>query len=312
MYTKQILASGAFIAAVAAVPMNKRDMVMVTETDMAYVTVPVTTTVWVDASESTLSTKQKHYGHKSHKTTTVLSTIVVQPTAGASSSTAPSSYEAPSSSSRSVYVAPTTESSSSVYVAPTTSSVYVAPTTSTTSVYVAPTTSSVYVAPTTSTTSVYVAPTTTSVYVAPTTSTTSVYVAPTTSSAAPSAYSSAASSSSSGESSGPGAAGTSYKGDLTWYQTGLGSCGWTSGSSDKIVALSHVIMDAYDTGNSNTNPMCGKMVTITGKDGSPYQAKVVDRCVGCAEGDLDLSEDFFNTVTENGDGRVPGMSWSFN
>ncbi|KEQ59857.1 uncharacterized protein M437DRAFT_55802 [Aureobasidium melanogenum CBS 110374] len=108
------------------------------------------------------------------------------------------------------------------------------------------------------------------------------------------------------------ASGTEYSGDLTWYDVGLGACGLTSVDGDHIVAISHVIFDAYSTGNPNTNPLCGKYVTITGKDGQAYQAKVVDRCVGCAEADLDLSHEFFNSVTSNGDGRVAGMSWTWN
>ena len=113
---------------------------------------------------------------------------------------------------------------------------------------------------------------------------------------------------------GPGASGTSYTGDLTWYATGLGSCGITSGPSDHIVAVSHILYDSYSAeaaGNPNNNPVCGKTVSIVGKDGSTYTATVVDRCTGCAEGDLDLSENYFNTVTENGNGRVSGMSWKF-
>ena len=295
MYAKNVLAAGALVSAAAAIPMAKRDIVWVTQTDEAVVTVPVTTTVWVDASSAT------HYGHNHHKHSTTSSAVSVAPVSSVESSIQ-STTAVPTPSSTSVYVAPTT-SSTSEYVAPTTStSVYVAPTTST-SIYVAPTTStSVWVAPTTST----------SVYVAPTTST-SVYVAPTTStSSAPAATSSA--SSGSGLTYGPGASGTSYTGDLTWYATGLGSCGITSGPSDHIVAVSHILYDSYSAeaaGNPNNNPVCGKTVSIVGKDGSTYTATVVDRCTGCAEGDLDLSENYFNTVTENGNGRVSGMSWKF-
>jgi len=297
MYSKNIVAAGALLSVVAAVPMVKRDVVWVTETDNTVVTVPVTTTVWVNPSESvpTASTTLSHFGHhRSHVTTTVHSTVTVaapssSETSAESSAEAPSSYEASSTTSSSVYVAPT-PSSTSVYVAPTTStSEYVAPTTST----------SVYVAPTTST-SVYVAPTPTSTYVAPTTSTTSSAPVET-------------SSSSGGALSGAAASGTSYTGDFTWYDTGLGACGWTNSASDKIVAISESLFDQYtpSSGNPNDNPLCGKMLTLTGVDGSSYQAEIVDRCTGCKESDLDLSEDFFNTVTSNGNGRVSNMSWKF-
>ena len=312
MYTKNVLAvSGAFLSVVAAVPMAKRDVVWVTEIKEDVVTMPVTTTVWVTPGEATpTSSDASHFGHHRHSQVTsyVQSTVTVSAVTSSSeessaepTSAASSSEAAPSSSS--VYVAPTT---SSVYVAPTTSSVYVAPTTSSTSVYVAPTTSSVYVAPTTSSTSVYVAPTTTSVYVAPTP--TSTYVAPTTTSAAPAATSSAAA----GVSSGSGASGTTYTGDMTWYDVGLGACGLTSSPSDHIVAISESIFDSYTQGgNPNNNPLCGKSVTITGVDGTARTATIVDRCTGCAAADLDLSADFFNLVTDNGDGRVHNVKWKF-
>ncbi|KAH0370738.1 hypothetical protein KCU65_g2340, partial [Aureobasidium melanogenum] len=298
-----IIAASALFGAIAnAAPLNKRDVVWVTEIQTDVVTVPVTMTVWADAEEtavSTTTTSSRHghqFFHSKASTTSTPDAVV------------------PTTSSSSVYIAPT-PSSTSVYVAPTpsTTSIYVAPTTTSSEIYVAPTTSSeVYVAPTTS--SVYVAPETTSAYVAPTIESTSVYAAPTTSttSSAPAATTSA--SSGSGESSGLAASGTEYTGDLTWYDVGMGACGLTSTSDEAIVAISQDIFDnaQYKTANPNLNPLCGKYVTITGKDGKTYQAKVVDRCVGCAEADLDLSQGFFNTVTSNGDGRVSGMSWTWN
>jgi hypothetical protein len=111
--------------------------------------------------------------------------------------------------------------------------------------------------------------------------------------------------------SGAAAAGTEYTGDFTWYQTGLGACGVTSSPSDHIVAISEDLFDQYATANPNDNPVCGKTVTLTGVDGSAYPATIVDRCTGCALSDLDLSEDFFNLVTNNGNGRVSGMHWVF-
>jgi hypothetical protein len=332
MYAKTIAISGALAALAAAVPMAKRDVVWVTQTAVDMVTVPVTTTLWVDPTDVPV-----HYGHQhshwtpSHPASSAPS--VSAPAAPSSTEAAPSSYETPASSSTEVAPVSTAEtSSSSVYVAPTTSSVYVAPTTSTsvyvapttsTSVYVAPTTStSVYVAPTTST-SVYVAPSTTSVYAAPTTS--SVYVAPTTTetpsstSAAPPAYSSSSSGSGDGVT-GMGAPGTWYEGDLTYFAVGLGACGNTSTEADHMVAVSEKIFDSYLSeagGNPNNVAICGKYVTITGVDGNPYKAQIMDRCPGCDEGSLDLPETFFNTVTydpstkKSGDGRVHNIKWEF-
>lgn len=323
--------SSLFGALVNAAPVNKRDIFWVTETDIDIVTVPVTMTVW--APYNPQSTDEA-FAHHSRSSASVTSTVTVVNSTSthasvASSTTSTSVYVAATTTSVSEHVEPTTTTSTSEYVAPTTTSTsqVVEPSTTTTSEYVAPTTTSTseYVAPTTSTTStsVYVAPTTsttstsTSVYVAPTTTSTPVYVAPTTTSTTSTSTTStsaaAATTTAASSGSGPAAAGTSYTGDLTWYDVGLGSCGITSSPSDAIVAVSHVIMDDADyyTANPNNNPLCGRKVSITGVSGAQYTATVVDRCVGCAEADLDLSEDFFNTVTENGDGRVHDITWTW-
>jgi expansin (peptidoglycan-binding protein) len=97
---------------------------------------------------------------------------------------------------------------------------------------------------------------------------------------------------------------------LTNYEVGLGACGVTSTEDQKVVAISHILFDAVSTGNPNTNPLCGKMVYITGADGATYPAKIVDRCPGCDEGSLDLPLPYFNTITNYGDGRVKNMKWT--
>ncbi|KAK0927981.1 hypothetical protein LTR48_002154 [Friedmanniomyces endolithicus] len=319
MYSKNIFAAGALLSVVAAVPMAKRDIVWVTETDEATVTVPVTTTIWVNAGESVPATSAaattstvSHFGHhRSHSTSTVHSTVTVSAIVSSVTSVA-----APATTSSSVYVAPTTPSTS-VYVAPTTStSVYVAPTTST-SVYVAPTTStSVYVAPTTST-SIYVAPTTsTSVYVAPTTST-SIYVAPNTSTPAASitlstyqaaVSTTAAATTAAAAASGTTPSGATYTGDITHYDVGEGSCGWTNSDSEAVVAIPHGMMN--NGANPNNNPLCGQMITIS-YAGATTQAKIVDTCGGCDGAAIDLSPTLFTTVAPSGDGRVHGVEWWF-
>ncbi|TKA75843.1 hypothetical protein B0A55_04386 [Friedmanniomyces simplex] len=278
MYSKNILAAGAFLSVVAAVPMVKRDIVWVTQTDEAVVTVPVTTTVWVNPGESVptssaaTTTSLSHFGHHhSHITSTVQSTVTVSAPASSESSVessapAPSSSEALSTSSTSVYVAPTTSSSTSVYVAPTTSS---------TSIYVAPT-------PSTSAT-----PTTLSTYVAPAQTSTS------TSSAA------AASASPSG---------TTYTGDITHYDVGMGSCGWTNSDSEAVVAIPHGMM--ANGANPNNNPLCGQYITIS-YAGAQTQAKIVDTCGGCDGSSIDLSPTLFTTVAPSGNGRVHDVEWWF-
>lgn len=283
MYAKSMFAAGALISAVAAVPMAKRDMVYVTETHVDIVTVPVTATVWVDPTQT------YHYGHHSHSSkSTITSHVQSTVTVASSPVESSSSVETSSTTSTSVYVAPTSSSTS----------VYVAPTTSSTSVYVAPTTSSVYVAPTTS--SVYVAPTTSSVYVAPTTSSTSVYVAPTSYAASSTTTAAAATSAA--------ASGSTYTGDITYYDVGEGSCGWTNTDDEAVVAIAHVMMD--NPANPNDNPWCGQYITIS-YAGSTHQAKIVDTCEGCDGASIDLSPTLFTAVAPHGNGRVHDVEWWF-
>ncbi|KAI7185467.1 hypothetical protein KC343_g23223, partial [Hortaea werneckii] len=105
------------------------------------------------------------------------------------------------------------------------------------------------------------------------------------------------------------APGSTYTGDITHYSPGLGSCGWTSSSSDNIVAIAHGIMD--NGANPNNNPLCGQTITIS-YQGSTHQAKVVDTCPGCEDAAIDLSPSLFEAVAPNGDGRVHGVEWWFN
>lgn len=51
-----------------------------------------------------------------------------------------------------------------------------------------------------------------------------------------------------------------------------------------------------------TNPATGKSVIV----------KIVDRCVGCAQGDIDVTPTVFATIADMSLGRVPGIQWHFN
>lgn len=105
--------------------------------------------------------------------------------------------------------------------------------------------------------------------------------------------------------------GSRHVGEATWWEVGLGACGWTNTSSEPVVAISKDVFDKYTpNGNPNKNPLCGETITIK-RNGQEYPCKIVDRCTGCKPGDLDLSHDFFNLVTNNGDGRVSGVEWFF-
>ncbi|KAL9073617.1 MAG: hypothetical protein Q9161_002859 [Pseudevernia consocians] len=101
-----------------------------------------------------------------------------------------------------------------------------------------------------------------------------------------------------------------YSGDMTYYEAGLGSCGYTNSDSDAIVALSTEIMN--NGANPNDNPLCGSSISITNPTtGSVHSATIVDTCEGCSEYDIDVSPSVFEAVDPNGlsDGRIT-VDWS--
>jgi len=109
-----------------------------------------------------------------------------------------------------------------------------------------------------------------------------------------------------------------FTGDLTYYSPGpgYGACGYENTSTDSICAVSHIIWDASSTSsNPNNNPLCGKKIRITRYDSTvggnrSVDVEVVDRCVGCAASDLDLSLKMFTSLAEEAEGRVVG-SWAW-
>jgi len=313
-------AAGALFVLGNAVPLNngKRDIVWVTEIETAVETIPVTTTVWVDATDVPEAHGHGHRAkHHKQSQSSAVTSVEVKPTpspesssisveqaaysapAPASSSSEAPAYEAPSSAAE----PSTTESkpSTTAQAQQTTSTPEPAP--ATTEAYVAPVSS--YEAPVSS----YEAPSST--YVAPS----STYEAPASSSSAPASY---GSSSGSSDSSNP-ASGKSFTGEITYFTPGMGACGETSGEGDKMVAISQSLFDQYTpNGNPNKNPLCGKTLTIKGADGADHTATIWDRCVGCAMDDLDMPQEFFNEVTTPSgsstpaDGRAYGYEWTMN
>jgi hypothetical protein len=100
-----------------------------------------------------------------------------------------------------------------------------------------------------------------------------------------------------------------YTGELTYYDPGLGACGWKNSSTERVCAVSHLVFDAVGTGTDpNQNILCGKKVRITreGKKNGTVEAVVVDRCEGCQGRDLDLSPALFGELAEKDEGRVEG------
>ncbi|KAG9676990.1 hypothetical protein KCU99_g2193, partial [Aureobasidium melanogenum] len=107
-----------------------------------------------------------------------------------------------------------------------------------------------------------------------------------------------------------------HVGDLTYYGTGLGSCGITSSDSDMIVAVSHYVFDAASkSSDPNQNPLCGLKLRASRYDEQvgerrSVDLKVVDRCVGCQATDLDVSPAAFDKLAARASGRVD-VTWAW-
>lgn len=148
---------------------------------------------------------------------------------------------------------------------------------------------------TTDATTITTQPTTDATIVEP--STISVGTSPSTSTSTPSSTSS-----SSSDSDFPNV------GEMTYYDTGLGACGWTSTDSDFIVALSQRVFDTKTpNGNPNNNPYCGKKIEAK-KGDKTVIVTVVDSCPGCAANDLDFSPTAFEAIADKDLGRTE-FSW---
>ncbi|KAJ5180599.1 hypothetical protein N7492_003809 [Penicillium capsulatum] len=108
----------------------------------------------------------------------------------------------------------------------------------------------------------------------------------------------------------PTSHGGPYHGDLTYYNPALGACGYTNSDSDRICAVSHILFDAASSGsNPNANSLCGMKLRLR-RNGRSVDVTVVDRCVGCAETDLDVTEAVFQEIAHLDQGRVV-MEWAW-
>lgn len=107
--------------------------------------------------------------------------------------------------------------------------------------------------------------------------------------------------------------GDTFTGQLTFYDIGLGACGWTNNNGEMVAAVSHLLYDGFDGywgTNPNNNPICGKKAVIH-FEGKEITVTIVDRCEGCALHDVDLSPTAFNLVADPNRGRLDGATWHF-
>ncbi|KAI9753728.1 MAG: hypothetical protein M4579_005019 [Chaenotheca gracillima] len=140
------------------------------------------------------------------------------------------------------------------------------------------------------------------------TPTTPAYTPPATTSAAPAppASSSPPASGGGGSTGGACSKDSPCSGDITYYEPGLGACGWTNSSDEPIVALPHGLMGEQ----SNGNPFCGRHIQIN-NNGKTATAKVVDKCMGCEGDSIDLSDSVFKQLASMDAGRVSDVDWYF-
>ncbi|MFJ7998423.1 RlpA-like double-psi beta-barrel domain-containing protein [Streptomyces sp. NPDC096310] len=101
--------------------------------------------------------------------------------------------------------------------------------------------------------------------------------------------------------------GAQATGQATWYNTGLGACGWYNNDSELVVAISVAQYGNYP--NPNNSPQCGRQIRVNGPLGSVV-VRVVDKCMGCATNDVDLSPTAFSRIGDLNAGRI-NVSWDW-
>ncbi len=99
----------------------------------------------------------------------------------------------------------------------------------------------------------------------------------------------------------PGPGDTVYTGEATYYAaTGGGNCSFDPTPDNLMVAA----LNTTDYANAR---LCGAFVEVSGPGGSAV-VRIVDRCPGCAPGDIDLSREAFAAIADPALGRVP-VQW---
>lgn len=92
-----------------------------------------------------------------------------------------------------------------------------------------------------------------------------------------------------------------HTGEGTYYGAdGSGNCSFAASPGDPLVA-------AMNDADYAAAAVCGACVEVEGPDAT-ITVRIVDRCPGCAPGDIDLSEGAFPMIAAKELGRVP-ISW---
>lgn len=99
-------------------------------------------------------------------------------------------------------------------------------------------------------------------------------------------------------------------GQGTYYDTGMGACGFESADTDYIVAISKELFEPHNVdGNPNKNTLCKKKIRAF-YGGNSVDVTVVDECVGCKTNDLDFSPSAFSQLANKDFGRID-ITWEW-
>ncbi|EMD40119.1 expansin-like protein [Gelatoporia subvermispora B] len=94
-----------------------------------------------------------------------------------------------------------------------------------------------------------------------------------------------------------------HTGRGTWFDVGLGACGYNNVNSDKIIAISS---DIYGSGGN-----CNQYIHVTNKaNGKSAWGQTRDECPGCGATDLDMSPSLFEELGSLDTG-VLDIEWHF-
>lgn len=98
-----------------------------------------------------------------------------------------------------------------------------------------------------------------------------------------------------------------YMGTMTWNPPGSNSCNIDPDTVPDHVALSPSVMG--NGANPNQNPKCGSIIHIWDPaTEETHSATVVDTCMGCAPGHIDVSPKLFAKIAPLSSGKVP-VAW---
>ncbi|CCM05937.1 uncharacterized protein FIBRA_08176 [Fibroporia radiculosa] len=97
---------------------------------------------------------------------------------------------------------------------------------------------------------------------------------------------------------------TTHTGRGTWFDVGLGACGYENVNSDPIVAISH---DIYGGGGN-----CNQWIHITNTaNGVSAYGQTRDECMGCDATAIDMSPSLFESLGADLSVGVLTVEWNF-